>query len=74
MKPQNDVKKILRDYVEYLFEEQPDGFLIEHKGMTQTVTEWCEYFGGVPDGISNINFLREKIDAKLKRSFLGSPS
>lgn len=65
MKSQYDVRALVQDLFEDMCNEQPDHFLIVHKGVEKTVTEWCEYFGGVPDGVSNHNFLMEMLNEKV---------
>ena len=65
MTNKNDTQKILHEYLKHCYDSQSDHFLIVHDGVEKTVTEWCEYFGGVPDGVSNHNFLMEMLNEKV---------
>ena len=66
-----DVNAIIREYLEYCYNEYPDAFLIVKDGQEMTATEWCSSFGGTPKGKSNFEFLNEQFN---KGSELCSPS
>jgi|TARA_B100001971_G_C18072970_1_gene474087 hypothetical protein len=62
-----DVEQILRDYLKYCYEETPEQMLVLNDGVEKSVADWCDHFGGKPEGQTNFDFLSTL--KKIRASF-----
>ena len=64
-----NVKQVIREYLEYCYNECPDSFIVVKNDIEMTATDWCQKFGGTPKGMSNFEFLDMKFNEESE--FLG---
>lgn len=57
-----DIHKLISEYVEYLYNECPNSFVVAKDDIEMTVTDWCYHFGGTPKGKSNFEFLSAQFE------------
>ena len=43
-----DFHKLISEYVEHLYNECPNSFVVAKDGIEMTVTDWCHHFGVPP--------------------------
>ncbi|MDC1501698.1 hypothetical protein N8559_01465 [Gammaproteobacteria bacterium] len=57
-----DIHKLISEYVEHLYNECPNSFVVAKDGIEMTVTDWCHHFGGTPKGKTNYEFLNAQFE------------
>ena len=57
-----DIHKVVSEYVEHLYNECPDSFIVVKDGIEMTVTDWCDQLGGTPKGKTNYEFLNAQFE------------
>ena len=57
-----DVNAIIREYLEYCYNESPNSLVVAKDDIEMTVADWCKKYGGTPEKITNFEFINEKFD------------
>ena len=57
-----NIEPLLQEYLEHLYNECPDSFIIVKDGIEMTATDWCRRLGGTPKGKSNFEVLSAQFE------------
>ena len=67
-----NIEPLLQEYLEHLYNECPDSFVVAKDDIEMTVTDWCYHFGGTPKGKTNYEFLNAQFEKENALNSFGN--